>query len=435
MIRIRASYNAVRLTLSTGCSITDSKYWDNKAQLVSNDYVGPKGETAIDINNELRNAVDQMEMSFRYFEAMDVIPTIDQLKEKYLERIKGITPQKPSEPKKERVNREPNFFKVFDLFVSECGVKRAWTKATYEKMAALKEDLLAFRSNLKFSSLNESTLSSFVVYLRDEKQLKTPRKAKGEREDYDNDDVVGLLNSSIEKKLGYLKWFLNWATLKGYNANLDYKIFKPNLKQTQRRVIYLTVEELNTLMNLTFDDATAYLEPVRDVFLFCCFSGLRYSDASNLRRHDINGDRIEVTTVKTADSIVIELNDITKEILEKYQPIIFPDNKALPSLQNQNFNRDLKILCKLAGMNEKIRVTTYKGNERKDEVKEKWELITSHCGRRTFIVNSLSMGITPNVTMAWTGHSDYRSMKPYIAIVDKIKADEMTKFNNIIKKK
>ncbi len=48
------------------------------------------------------------------------------------------------------------------------------------------------------------------------------------------------------------------------------------------------------------------------------------------------------------------------------------------------------------------------------------------------IVNTLSLGIPPNIVMKWTGHSDYSSMKPYIDIVDDIKATSMTKFNGLI---
>jgi hypothetical protein len=104
--------------------------------------------------------------------------------------------------------------------------------------------------------------------------------------------------------------------------------------------------------NLQLSESQAYLDPIRDVFLFCCFSGLRHSDANNLRRSDIKGDHIEVTTVKTADSISIELNDVTKAILEKYKDAPFNDNKALPNYTNQAMNRDVKELCKLAGINE-----------------------------------------------------------------------------------
>ena len=40
--------------------------------------------------------------------------------------------------------------------------------------------------------------------------------------------------------------------------------------------------------------------------------------------------------------------------------------------------------------------------------------------------------ISPNIVMKWTGHSDYEAMKPYIDIVDSIKAQSMTKFNNLL---
>jgi hypothetical protein len=92
-------------------------------------------------------------------------------------------------------------------------------------------------------------------------------------------------------------------------------------------------------------------------------------------------------------------------------------------------NRSLKELCKLAEINDPIRITTYKGNVRHDDVYPKWELVGTHTGRRTFIVQALSMGISPNIVMKWTGHSDYKAMKPYIDIVDSIKAQSMTKFN------
>ena len=131
-------------------------------------------------------------------------------------------------------------------------------------------------------------------------------------------------------------------------------------------------------------------------------------------------------------TVSIELNDITKAILDKYNDIPFKDNKALPNYTNQAMNRDLKELCKLAEINDPIRITSYKGNVRIDEIHPKWELVGTHTGRRSFVVNALSLGIPPNVVMKWTGHSDYKAMKPYIDIVDSIKATSMTKFNGLI---
>ena len=105
------------------------------------------------------------------------------------------------------------------------------------------------------------------------------------------------------------------------------------------------------------------------------------------------------------------------------------DNRILPQYTNQAMNRELKQLCRMAGMDEPIRITTYKGSVRLDEVHPKWALVGSHTGRKTFIVQALSRGIPPNIVMKWTGHSDYKAMKPYIDIVDSIKASEMSKMN------
>ena len=236
--------------------------------------------------------------------------------------------------------------------------------------------------------------------------------------------------STIEKKLDYLKWFLNWATEKGYNTNRAYKTFKPTLKKTQKKIIYLNKEEMKSILALELKGEDVYLEPIRDIFMFCCFSSLRYSDASSLKWNDVKEDHIEVTTMKTADSISIEINEMTRSLLDKYRAVPGKKNDLVfPFYTNQAMNRDLKKLCKLAKINEEIRITTYRGNERIDEIKPKWELIGTHTGRKTFIVNALSRGIPPSVVMKWTGHSDYKSMKPYIDIVDEIKASEMNKMN------
>ena len=112
-----------------------------------------------------------------------------------------------------------------------------------------------------------------------------------------------------------------------------------------------------------------------------------------------------MTTIKTSDSLKIELNDTSRRILEKYKPYVFPDDKALPVITNQKMNQYLHELCKLAGIDEQVRQTYYKGNERIDVVKPKYELIGTHTGRRTFICNAIGMGIIPQVVMKWTGHS------------------------------
>ena len=432
-IRLRVTFNSQRLDLGTNCQLNNLEAWDAGNELVKAGYKGPKGETATTINDELRKCKDTIDMVFQYYEVNDKIPTPSEVQKAFKERMSGILPKRPEPEKKKREQKpkEPDMFVVFDEFTRKCGEKNAWTIATFEKMSALKADLQNFGPKVKLSELDEDALTRFIGYLRDEKKVFPAKKKKDTEEDEEEKAVqVGLNNTTIKKKLEYLTWFLRWARDVGYPVNPAFKTFKPTLKQTQKPIIYLSKEELQRVKNL--DLSGSKLEPVRDIFLFCCFSSLRHSDADNLRRSDIKGDHMDVTTIKTGDRVSIELNDITKAILEKYKDVPFKDNKALPSFTNQAMNRSLKELCQLAEINDPIRITTYKGNVRHDDVCPKWELVGTHTGRRTFIVQALSMGISPNIVMKWTGHSDFKAMKPYIDIVDSINAQSMTKFNNLL---
>jgi hypothetical protein len=125
------------------------------------------------------------------------------------------------------------------------------------------------------------------------------------------------------------------------------------------------------------------------------------------------------------------LNNHSKAILEKYKDVHFEGDKALPVISNQRMNDYLKELAELAEINEPVRETYYKGNERIDEVTPKYALLGTHAGRRTFICNALSLGIPAQVVMKWTGHNDYKAMKPYIDIADDIKATAMNRFNRL----
>lgn len=242
-------------------------------------------------------------------------------------------------------------------------------------------------------------------------------------------NTKNMRNSTIGKQLGYLKWFLKWAFHKKHFSDTTFMTFRAKLKSTDKEVIFLNAEELKKLMAFEIPEKKQHLDRVRDTFLFCCYSGLRHSDLFNLHRSDVHEDYISITTVKTAHSLRIELNDMTRAILEKYKDVPFKDNKALPVLTNQKMNEYVKELCKMVGIDTPIRITYYKGNERFDEVYPKYQLIGTHAGRRTFICTALSLNIPPDVIMKWTGHRSYKSMTPYIAIADKTKAEAMARFN------
>ena len=206
--------------------------------------------------------------------------------------------------------------------------------------------------------------------------------------------------------------------------------FKPKLTTSENKVIFLDWNELMIVYNFPIPENKKYLERVRDIFCFCCFTSLRYSDVANLKRSDIEKDFIRITTIKTADTLNIDLNDYSRAIIDKYQNETFPFDRALPVISNQRMNEYLKELGELCGIDTPVTITYYKGNKRFDEVYPKYALIGTHTARRTFISNALMMGIPPQVVMKWTGHSDYKAMKPYIDIADKAKAEMMKMFNS-----
>ncbi|MBE0674459.1 MAG: site-specific integrase, partial [Bacteroidales bacterium] len=135
--------------------------------------------------------------------------------------------------------------------------------------------------------------------------------------------------------------------------------------------------------------------------------------------------------IKTDDPLQIDLNTYSRAILEKYKDVPSPADKALPVISNQKMNDYLKELGKFAGLTEPEQVVYYKGNERIEENYQKWQLLSTHAGRKTFISNALFLNIPAEVIMSWTGHKDHKVMENYYKIVAPHKRREMDKFNII----
>lgn len=407
-IRMRVIFAGKRIEFTTGYRIDVAK-WDSTKERVKNGSTNKLKQTASEINSDLLHYYTKMQEVFKEFEVQNIVPTPEQVKQEFNAKLNPIEEEEGKEETGSSISSS-DFRIAFDEFVKECGKQNNWTKSTYEKFATVEKHLKVFNPNITFEYFNEEGLNNYVDFLRTTKDMR---------------------NSTIGKQLGFLKWFLRWSFKKGHNKNSAYNTFKPKLKNTSKKVIFLTWDELTKLREYQIPPQKQYLERVRDVFLFCCFTGLRYSDVFNLRRSDVKEEHIEITTIKTADSLIIELNNHSKAILEKYKDVPFPEQKVLPVVSNQRMNDYLKELAELAQINEPVRETYYKGNKRIDEVTPKYALLSTHAGRRTFICNALSLGVPANVVMKWTGHSDYKAMKPYIDIADNIKADAMSKFNQL----
>jgi len=415
-IRIRWSKNV--LNFNIGYRVELEKWSIDTQRCNTGTSHGKKKITAKEINSEIQKIENVIEKIFTAFELKLVVPSVDEFRYEY-----NMELHKSDKIKSDEV--EKTLFNYLDEFVSKESSSNNWKYSTLQKFTTVKNHLTAFDKKLTFDKLNEDGLNDYITFLRDNKDMR---------------------NSTILKQLSFLKWFLKWASGKGYNKNLEFINFFPKMDTADRKVIFLDWDELMKVYNFNFataqrtledgmiqqidEETKKALERVRDCFCFSCFTSLRHSDLYNLKRTDINSHQITITTIKTSDSITIDLNKYAKAILLKYSKEVYPDNKALPVISNQKMNDHLKDVGELCELNTLITVTYFKGSKRFDEVYPKYSLLGTHAGRRTFICNALALGIAPQTVMKFTGHSSYSSMQVYIDVADAEKKKAMDLFNN-----
>ena len=319
-----------------------------------------------------------------------------------------------------------------DEFISEESRLKEWSPETLRMIKSFKNHLIKFNKKASLDFYDKNGLNKFITYLRTK---------------------AGLEDNSAKKQYKNLSWFLRWAIRKGYTNVHDVESYEPVFKIVKKPVIFLTPEELSKLYHLKIPkngkvvklksyEGRKYEKVVtesggmgraRDLFCFCAFTGLRYSDVVEVRRVDIRDRVLTVTTQKTHDRLPIVLHENALAILDKYKDEDFSRGKALPYMTNQQMNRCLKDLCEICGFNTPYTVTYYRNGIRHDEVYPKYELIGTHAGRKTFICFALSNGVAPDVVMKFTGHSDYKSMKPYIDITEDAKEDAIRKMEAAFK--
>ena len=405
-IRMRVTLKGQKpIDFPTGHKI-DLDKWDIETERVVDGATSQDNQTFDDINRTIDEYKSVMNEVFARFELLEKrVPTSFEVKELFNDMIgrKLIFQEE-----------EITIKKAFEEYIETIGKQNNWSESSYKKNRTIKKHFLDVTGCISFSQITIETLQSFINTLLVKRDMR---------------------NTTIAKDYQFVRWFLGWARRNGYyNGNAD-EMFRPRLKGTdgnQKEIIYLTVEELNLMQNFEIPETKNYLSQVRDVFLFCCFTSLRYSDVKALRKADIiNGNSIRVVTQKTTDGLIIELNEKAQRILNKYKDYQSKKQFALPVISNQKYNEYLKELGQMVGIDSQTRIVYYKGNERHDEFFPKYQLLTSHVARRTFVVTALLLGIPVEVIIRWTGHSDYDALKPYVAIVDKLKKSEMDKFNRL----
>jgi site-specific recombinase XerD len=297
-----------------------------------------------------------------------------------------------------------DFFGCYETFIQlSKSTRKSRTIQAYE---STKKKLIEFQKDTKqtltFSDINLIFYNQFVRFL-----IKK-----------------GLLNNSIGKHIKVLKTFLNFCIDNNYTQEkISLKGFK--VFNEENDVIHLTNEELLKVYNL--DGLPDRLQKVRDVFCFSCFTGLRFSDVDKLSHSHIKPNFVELRAEKTKDFVKVPFNTYSRAIIEKYKA----NERPLPTgITNQKTNDYLKEICQLAGLDNIIHVEKFKGAEKLDIRKPKWQMISTHTARRTFVTLALEKGIRAEIVMAMTGHKSYRTFKKYIKVTDNVMQIEMQRLWN-----
>lgn len=238
---------------------------------------------------------------------------------------------------------------------------------------------------LEFRNINQSFLNDFVAFLQS----------------------LGLSTNTIWHKTVSIKAVMRSANEEEVTDNTKYKYFKNISEESQS--IALTETEIEALAKYDFS-ANPRLERTRDLFLVGCWTGLRFSDFTRIRKEHIQGDVLMIQQKKTDRSVVIPLHPVFLQIWNKYGGVL-PTN-----ISNQKFNSNLKDVCRTVGLTDHVLKSITKGGKRQTTVYEKWQLVSSHTARRSFATNLYKSGFPSISIMQITGHKTESSFLKYIKV-------------------
>lgn len=332
--------------------------------------------------------------------------TLDHVKELVNAVIEGKTPQYDKK----------SFLEVLDEFIEER--KHSLRKNTNKKYKAFRSIITDFLTKRKINS-NTFTCDS----VNDDFQRKFMDYFVSDRK---------LLNNSIGKYFIVLRTVMTWAKRKKYHSTDAYLQFPVYREKVD--VIYLTLSEIELIRNVDLS-ATPGLSRCRDCFIFQLICGQRYSDLENLRAGDfifnLDGTvdlRIHQLKGGRTVATVIPVADVGIEILRRYKVNeMESDAFALPVISNQKYNEAIKEICKKALINDLVKIVSYRGTERVEEVFKKYELISSHTARKSLISLAAQSGISVDVISSVTGNSPAVMRNHYLAINLETKRKAMDK--------
>ena len=217
----------------------------------------------------------------------------------------------------------------------------------------------------------------------------------------------GCSHNTSTKYLKNFKKIILLSLAKGWLKKDPFAEYKFTLEAVDRD--FLEDSEIQKI--LSKEIAISRLVQVRDTFIFCCFTGLAFSDVKQLKQEDIVEDSNGVKWIrkerqKTKIICNIPLRDITLQILKKYEnnPQCVIKGVLLPILCNQKMNAYLKELGDICGIN---------------------KTITTHTARHTFATYALANGVSMESVAKMLGHTNLQMTRHYARTLDRTVVKEL----------
>lgn len=372
-INLIVRFNNERLVYSTGESIHPSN-WDFADQRA---LLSKKHPEHTQMNFWFGKLEFEVKDIFRNLKIEGVTPTVDEVKSLLTIRLND----KPISPKQD-------LFSFIEKYIEDASrIKKNTTIKVYNTVfTRLKEYSLLKKTKLNFNHIDLEFYSFYTQYMTMN---------------------LGYAQNTIAKHIRTLKVFLNAATESGDNKNLIFRSKKFRKPTEDVTKIYLTESEIDKIYNLDLS-TNDRLEKVRDAFIVGCYSGLRFSDFTELKTENIQTDLIKIKTKKTGETVFIPFKGRLVEIYRKY-------NSNFPSsISNQKMNEYLKEIAELADINDVVVISKSLGGKRVDQIYKKYELVTTHCARRSFATNAYLSKIPAINIMKITGHKTEKVFMGYI---------------------
>lgn len=207
-------------------------------------------------------------------------------------------------------------------------------------------------------------------------------------------------HNTTTKYLANFKKIVRIALANGWMKRDPFAQIRFHLDEVERE--FLEKQELKTLLSKNI--SVPRLAQIRDIFCFCCFTGLAFSDVKQLKSEhlvtDINGMVwIRKTRQKTKNMCNIPLLDEAQKILDRYRdhPYCQTQGVLLPVCSNQKMNMYLKELADICGIRKNL---------------------STHCARHTFATLTLASGATIDNVAKMLGHANVNMTRHYAKVLD-----------------